>query len=213
MSAMPATLLIVDNDVHVRKLLEVLLRGQGYQTLTAGSGKEALAMVMQHAPDLILLDIQMPDMDGYAVARHFKGNSATANIPIIMLSAQSDQKARIAGLEAGAEDFLGKPIVSTELWLRVRNLLRLTAFGDYQADHSLMLEEQLEKCSTDLEQARTQSDSDKHLLHMTHYDSLTGLPNRQLFLHHIAHGPDPGRGQGLATGGVYCRSQRLQACQ
>ncbi len=181
MSAMPATLLIVDNDVHVRKLLEVLLRGQGYQTLTAGSGKEALAMVMQHAPDLILLDIQMPDMDGYEVARHFKGSSATANIPIIMLSAQSDQKARIAGLEAGAEDFLGKPIVSTELWLRVRNLLRLTAFGDYQADHSLMLEERLEKCSTDLEQARTQSDSDKHLLHMTHYDSLTGLPNRQLF--------------------------------
>ena len=69
MSAMPATLLIVDNDVHVRKLLEVLLRGQGYQTLTAGSGKEALAMVMQHAPDLILLDIQMPDMDGYEATR------------------------------------------------------------------------------------------------------------------------------------------------
>jgi len=150
MSAMPATLLIVDNDVHVRKLLEVLLRGQGYQTLTAGSGKEALAMVMQHAPDLILLDIQMPDMDGYAVARHFKGNSATANIPIIMLSAQSDQKARIAGLEAGVEDFLGKRIVSTELWLRVRNLLRLTAFGDYQADHSLMLEEQLQQRTIDL---------------------------------------------------------------
>ena len=181
MSNTPATLLIVDDDMQVRTQLESLLQEQGYRTLVASSGKEALAMVAQQPPDLILLDVMMTGMDGYAVARQLKSNAWTANIPIIMLSGQGDQSARLLGLEAGAEDFLCKPLISEELWLRVRNLLRLKAFGDYRSDHSLMLEDQRHNRPIDPIQVRSVIESDVRLLQMTHYDALTGLPNRSLF--------------------------------
>ncbi|EPN68845.1 sensory box protein/response regulator, partial [Pseudomonas syringae pv. actinidiae ICMP 19096] len=109
-----ATILIVDDDVHVRDLLEVLLQNQGYETLTAESGEQALAMVDERAPDLILLDIMMPGMDGYEVASVLKAGKGTANIPIIMLSALDEQSARLSGLEAGAEEYLSKPVESAE---------------------------------------------------------------------------------------------------
>ena len=154
-----ATLLIVDDEPHVRKLLKILLENQGYQTLAASSGEEALVMVEEQPPDLILLDIMMPGMDGFDVARQLKTNKATSNIPIIMLSALGEHSARICGLEAGAEDFLSKPVESAELWLRVRNLLRLKAFGDYLKSHSLMLEEQLQQRTIDLERFRSAMDA------------------------------------------------------
>ena len=144
MASSPATLLIVDDEPQVRKLLETLLQHEGYQTLTASSGEEALLLVAQQPPDLILLDIMMPGMDGYDVASQLKGNAATANIPIIMLTALSESEARISGLETGAEEFLSKPVEHIELWLRVRNLLRLKAHGDQLKTHGLMLELQLQ---------------------------------------------------------------------
>lgn len=134
MSTVPATLLIVDDEVQMRTLLDTQLLNQGYYTLTSSCGAEALTVAQQHIPDLILLDIKMPGMDGYEVARQLKSNSLTANIPIIMLSEPGDQSARISGLEAGAEDFLSKPVSNTELWVRVRNQLRLKAFGDFRVD-------------------------------------------------------------------------------
>ena len=155
----PATVLIIDDEVHVRKLLTTLLQSKGYVTLTAGSGEEALAMTEQQPPDLILLDIMMPGMDGYEVARQLKAGKTTCNIPIIMLSALTDQSALISGLEAGAEDFLNKPVESAELWLRVRNLLRLKAFGDYLKSHNLMLEEQLQQRTIDLQRFRSAIDA------------------------------------------------------
>ncbi len=159
MSDIAATLLIVDDEPHVCKLLQILLQNQGYQTLTASSGEEALLMVAQQPPDLILLDIMMPGMDGFEVAHQLKTNKATSNIPIIMLSALGEHSARISGLEAGAEDFLSKPVESAELWLKVRNLLRLKAFGDYLKSHSLMLEEQLQQRTIDLERFRSAMDA------------------------------------------------------
>lgn len=131
MASQPATLLIVDDEPQVRKLLETLLQHEGYQTLTAGSGEEALQLVAQQPPDLILLDIMMPGMDGYEVASQLKGDETTAGIPIIMLSALSEPSARVNGLEAGAEEFISKPVERVELWLRVRNLLRLKTRGDW----------------------------------------------------------------------------------
>ncbi|WLH87538.1 EAL domain-containing response regulator [Pseudomonas sp. FP2338] len=144
MASSPATLLIVDDEPQVRKLLETLLQHEGYQTLTASSGEEALQLVAQQPPDLILLDIMMPGMDGYEVASQLKGNATTANIPIIMLTALSESEARVSGLETGAEEFLSKPVEHIELWLRVRNLLRLKAHGDQLKTHNLMLELQLQ---------------------------------------------------------------------
>ncbi len=126
-----ATILIVDDEIQNRRLLETLLQPEGYLTLSAASGEEALASIAQRAPDLILLDVMMPGMDGCQVASTLKANPATSNIPIIMVTAQIDRGARLAALNAGAEDFLTKPVDRAELWLRVRNLLRLKAFGDF----------------------------------------------------------------------------------
>ncbi|WP_411565170.1 EAL domain-containing protein [Pseudomonas orientalis] len=145
MASSPATLLIVDDEPQVRKLLETLLQHEGYQTLSASNGEEALQLVAQQPPDLILLDIMMPGMDGYEVATRLKANPVTANIPIIMLSALSESSARVSGLETGAEEFISKPVERVELWLRVRNLLRLKAHGDELKQHSLMLEQQLQQ--------------------------------------------------------------------
>ncbi|RQO61535.1 EAL domain-containing protein [Pseudomonas sp. KBW05] len=138
-----ATLLIVDDELQVRKLLETLLQYEGYHTQSVASGEEALALVAQQPPDLILLDIMMPGMDGYEVAHQLKGDPATANIPIIMLSALSEPSARLSGLQTGAEEFISKPVERVELWLRVRNLLRLKTYGDQLKSHSLILEQQL----------------------------------------------------------------------
>ena len=135
MASQPAMLLIVDDEPQVRKLLETLLQHEGYQTVTASSGEEALQLVARQPPDLILLDIMMPGMDGYEVASQLKSDETTAGIPIIMLSALSEPSARVSGLEAGAEEFISKPVERVELWLRVRNLLRLKARGDL-ASHS-----------------------------------------------------------------------------
>lgn len=130
MNLTPATILIVDDEVLNRKLLEALLQPEGYLTVSVASGEEALTRVAQQPPDLILLDIRMPGMDGYQVATTLKANPDTAHIPIIMVTAQVDRASRVVGLDAGAEEFLSKPVDRAELWLRVRNLLRLKAASD-----------------------------------------------------------------------------------
>ena len=145
-----ASILIVDNDRLNRELLEVMLAPEGFRLLTAASGEEALAMVARQAPDLILLDILMPDMDGYEVADRIKGNLATQNIPLIMISDLDDRNARMLGLNAGAEDFLTKPVDRAELCVRVRNLLRLKAHGDYHDKYSQMLEGEVGSRTADL---------------------------------------------------------------
>lgn len=177
MASSPATLLIVDDEPQVRKLLETLLQHEGYQTLSASNGEEALQLVAQQPPDLILLDIMMPGMDGYEVASQLKGNPATANIPIIMLSALSESSARLSGLETGAEEFISKPVERVELWLRVRNLLRLKAHGDQLQQHSRRLEQQLSQHSDENvrmnvhDQARI--DLEKALRHAVERDEFT----------------------------------------
>jgi signal transduction histidine kinase len=123
----PARILIVDDERHNRELLQVMLEPEGFVLLTAASGEEALAMVAQHAPDLILLDIIMPGMDGYQVTGKIKGDAATRNIPVILVTALDDRNARMLGLSAGVEDFLSKPVDRAELCARARNLLRLKA--------------------------------------------------------------------------------------
>ena len=119
----PARILIVDDERQNRELLEAMLTPEGFVLLTAASGEEALAAVAQHAPDLILLDVMMPRMDGYQMAAIIKGNLATKNIPVIMVTALDDRNARMLVRSAGAEDFLTKPVDRDELCMRVRNLL------------------------------------------------------------------------------------------
>ena len=126
----PPRVLIVDDERRNVELLKVMLAPEGYTILTASNGPEALGLLEDQQPDLILLDVMMPGMDGYEVAGKIKANPATKNIPVIMLTALDDRNARMLGLNAGAEDFLTKPVDRAELCVRVRNLLRLKAYGD-----------------------------------------------------------------------------------
>lgn len=152
--ALPAaTVLIVDDEPFNRKLLETMLLPEGYATESVASGEEALASVALHPPDLILLDIMMPGMDGYAVARVLKASADTSNIPIILITAQSADSARLNGLDAGAEDFLTKPVSRAELWLRVRNLLRLKTLGDALQSHNHLLEQEVQQRLGELQRA------------------------------------------------------------
>jgi PAS domain S-box-containing protein len=138
----PPRILIVDDERHNRQLMEVMLAPEGFQLFVAASGAEALAIVDQHPPDVILLDVMMPETDGYRVADKIKSNLATKNIPIIMVTALDNREARIQALSAGAEDFLTKPVDRAELCMRVRNLSRLKAYGDYYENQAAVLSEQ-----------------------------------------------------------------------
>jgi diguanylate cyclase (GGDEF)-like protein/PAS domain S-box-containing protein len=159
MSNPAATILIVDDNMQNRTLLQAMLRPEGYLTLCAASGAEALASIAEHAPDLILLDVMMPDMNGYQLTGKLKADPATSNIPVILVTALTDRNARMTGLNAGAEEFLTKPVDRAELWLRVRNLLRLKALGDLMQNHSLILEQQVQERTADLQRFRTAMDA------------------------------------------------------
>jgi signal transduction histidine kinase len=126
----PPRVLIVDDERRNVELLKVMLAPEGYVLLTASNGEDALALLADQQPDLILLDLMMPGMDGYQVTAKIKQNPATNNIPVIMLTALDDRNARMLGLNAGAEDFLTKPVDRAELCVRVRNLLRLRTYGN-----------------------------------------------------------------------------------
>ncbi len=142
--------LIVDDEPVNLKLLETLLATDGHLVTRAESGEDALAAVIADPPDLVLLDVMMPGMDGYQVARAIKNDIATRNIPIIMITALADRESRIRGLEAGAEDFLNKPVDRAELQARVKNLLRLKAYSDYYGQYSEMLERTVALRTADL---------------------------------------------------------------
>jgi two-component system, sensor histidine kinase and response regulator len=137
----PARVLIVDDDRHNRELLESKLASEGFVLQTAASGEEALVSVAHDPPDLILLDIMMPGMDGYQVVRTIKSNPSTKNVMVILITAFDDRAAGIRGLSAGAEDFVTEPVDRDELSARVRNLLRLKAYGDYHDRYSVAMEE------------------------------------------------------------------------
>jgi PAS domain S-box-containing protein len=150
-----ARVLIVDDERCNRDLLEVMLAADGFQVQAAASGEEALAMVAHQPPDLILLDVMMPGLDGYEVTARIKNEPSTRNIPIIMVTALDDRSARMRGLNAGAEDFLSKPVDRAELSVRVRNLLRLKAYSDYYGNYSQVLEGQVASRTAELVEQTT----------------------------------------------------------
>jgi two-component system cell cycle sensor histidine kinase/response regulator CckA len=154
----PACILIVDDERRNRRLLELLLTSEGYLLYTAGSGEAALALVAEHPPDLILLDVMMPGMDGYEVVTTVKANPTTNTIPIILVTALDDRNARVRGLSAGAEDFLSKPVDRAELCARVKNLLRLKAYGDYYDKYSQFLECEVRSRTAELLQSHRLSE-------------------------------------------------------
>ena len=120
----PAHVLIVDDERTNRTLLEIMLEPEGYVLSTATSGDEALAMIARDAPDLVLLDVMMPGINGYVVAAKIKEVERTRPVRVLMLSSLDDSNSRTHGLGAGADGFLTKPVDRTELCEKVRAMLR-----------------------------------------------------------------------------------------
>ncbi len=122
--------LIVDDDPLNVKLLERSLASQAYMTQKAFSGEEALQMVSESAPDVILLDIMMPGLNGYEVTERLKSNENTKGIPIILVTALDGPETRIRGMETGADEFINKPVNREELLARVASMVRLKQYRD-----------------------------------------------------------------------------------
>lgn len=127
---MTAQILVVDDVPANVKLLEAKLTSEYYDVLGAKDGFEALSIAKERRPDLILLDVMMPGMDGFETCKKLKEDSSLSHIPVVMVTALSDQRDRVKGLEAGADDFLTKPINDTALFARVRSLVRIKVLLD-----------------------------------------------------------------------------------
>lgn len=121
------TVLIVDDEAAIREMIAVALQMAGYRCLEADNAQNAHAIVVDHQPDIILLDWMMPDVSGIELARRLKRETAYADIPIIMLTARSEEDNKIQGLEAGADDYITKPFSPRELIARLKAVLRRTA--------------------------------------------------------------------------------------
>ncbi|HET7145023.1 MAG TPA: response regulator [Anaerolineales bacterium] len=120
---MAEKILIVDDDVDTLRLVGLMLQRQGYEIIAASNGSQGLAKALEERPGLILLDVMMPDMDGYEVTRRLRKNPATANIPILMFTAKTQLDDKVTGFEVGADDYLTKPTHPTELQAHVKALL------------------------------------------------------------------------------------------
>jgi diguanylate cyclase (GGDEF)-like protein len=166
----PARILIVDDHEDNVELLRARLEARGYETDTAADGQQALEHVRAAPPDLILLDVMMPKVDGIEVAKRVKSDSTLPFIPIIMQTALDSTESKVEGLDAGADDYITKPINFAELEARVRSLLRIKN-----------LQEQVEGQKHELEQLN------ERLLRISQTDGLTGLFNRRHIEQELGH--------------------------
>jgi class 3 adenylate cyclase len=139
----PPRILVVDDNPSNVDILRARLSTHGYEILTAADGEEALAAVREHLPDLILLDVMMPKLDGIEVCRRIRADTTLPFIPIVLVTAKSDPKDVVAALEAGGDEYLTKPVDQAALLARVKSMLRIKALQDTVQDWNRMLEQRV----------------------------------------------------------------------
>jgi class 3 adenylate cyclase len=138
----PPLILIADDNPTNRDILQARLATQGYEIIAAADGEEALELAARHQPDLLLLDVMMPKLDGLEVCRRLKGDASLPFMPIIMVTARADSRDVVAGLEAGADEYLTKPVDQAALVARVRSMLRIKTLHDTAQQQAQRLEAQ-----------------------------------------------------------------------
>jgi putative two-component system response regulator len=146
-------ILMIDDDALVTEIIGTVLRNHGFRFESAADGLEGLEKARVLHPDLILLDISMPRMDGFHACRKLKEDPGNRKIPVVMLTASSERQFRIQALEAGANDFLSKPVDSTELVVRVNNLLKAKRYQDSLEDQGRALEQQVQERTRQLKES------------------------------------------------------------
>ena len=149
---MSGRILVVDDQRAASEMLAGVLQARGYQVSISSSGEEALEAVRLGSPDLVLADIRMPGIDGYELCRRLRGEAASALLPVILITSLEAQDERVKGLEAGADDFLSKPVNWEELFARVRSLLRTKRLQDEIRALNAKLEERVRDQVAQLEQ-------------------------------------------------------------
>ena len=138
-------ILVVDDDPQIVDLIGKILSGEGFRFEGASSGPEGIAKAKELNPDLVLLDLQMPGMDGFETCRRLKEDRITEHIPVIVVTSFQDRESRLRALKAGASDILGKPIDSMELLVRAENILKAKRYQDFLEEHSGTLETQVQE--------------------------------------------------------------------
>lgn len=149
----PQKIMVVDDEILNRKLVEAMLKPQGYEVILAVDGEDCLAKVEENPPDLILMDIMMPNLNGFEVVTRLKAKEKLALIPIVMVTALQDVGDRVKALEVGADDFLTKPVDRMELRARVRSLLKVKAYNDHMVNYRQELECEVAKQTLELKNA------------------------------------------------------------
>jgi putative two-component system response regulator len=146
-------ILAVDDNAQNLQVMEAMLVSQGYLVELAENGEEALRIVETDPPDLILLDAMMPGLDGFEVTRRIKSRPDSSGIPIVMVTALTQMEDRVRALEAGADEFLNKPVDKTEIRARVRSLLKVKDYNDHMVHHQRELEAEVASRTKELEEA------------------------------------------------------------
>lgn len=158
-----ARVLVVDDDVLLRDLLEAILVDANYDVVSASDGEQALTTVAEREPDLVLLDVQMPRMNGYEVCRRLKNDPETQFIPVVMVTALEGDEDKIKAIEAGADDFVTKPYNSYMLLTRVKSLLRIKRLHDELEDRNALLRQVLNRYVNEEVAEVILADPERHL--------------------------------------------------